>query len=116
MGNSRSQPCRRNKPLYLLYLIHRTWSMVADHRKSQSHCDDIDRETELSSRCSGCNDCAYRQDSLGFDSHETRQTFHVKVHSLWLLLCHPPRHAPSPEKLSPLVSSSKKYRGKIIGQ
>ncbi|XP_014601284.1 PREDICTED: uncharacterized protein LOC106785387 isoform X2 [Polistes canadensis] len=68
MGNTRSQPCRRNKPLYLLYLIHRTWSMVADHRKTPSHCDDIDRETELSSRCSGCNDCAYRQDSLAFDS------------------------------------------------
>ncbi|KAK2575133.1 hypothetical protein KPH14_008851 [Odynerus spinipes] len=68
MGNARSQPCRRSKPLYLLYLIHRTWSIVVDHRKNQSNCEDIDRETELSSRCSGCNDCGYRQDSLTFDS------------------------------------------------
>ncbi|KAG7210488.1 hypothetical protein KM043_012009 [Ampulex compressa] len=68
MGNGRSQPCRQSKSLYLLYLIHRTWSIVVDHRKDQDHCDDTDRETDLSSRCSGCNRCDYRQDSLAFDS------------------------------------------------
>ncbi|RLU23358.1 hypothetical protein DMN91_003562 [Ooceraea biroi] len=68
MGNSRSQPCRRGKPLYLLYLIHRTWSVVVDHRKDQDRCDETDRETDLSSKCSTCNACNYRQDSLTFDS------------------------------------------------
>ncbi|XP_025159198.1 uncharacterized protein LOC105185024 isoform X2 [Harpegnathos saltator] len=69
MGNARSQPCRRGKPLYLFYLIHRTWSVVVDHRsKDQDRCDDTDRETDLSSKCSTCNACDYRQDSLAFDS------------------------------------------------
>ncbi|XP_032663290.1 uncharacterized protein LOC116840557 isoform X2 [Odontomachus brunneus] len=69
MGNTRSQPCRRSKPLYLFYLIHRTWSVVVDHRsKDQDRCDDTDRETDLSSKCSTCNACDYRRDSLTFDS------------------------------------------------
>nr|XP_033336480.1 uncharacterized protein LOC117226352 isoform X1 [Megalopta genalis] len=68
MGNARSQPCRRGKQLYLFYLIHRTWSIVAEHRKDNDRSYDTDPETELSSRCSGCNGCDYRQDSLTFDS------------------------------------------------
>ncbi|XP_054007708.1 uncharacterized protein LOC128891848 isoform X1 [Hylaeus anthracinus] len=68
MGNTRSQPCRRSKSLYLLYLIHRTWSIVADHRWDHDRSYDTDRETNISSRCSGCNACGYRQDSLTFDS------------------------------------------------
>ncbi|XP_012219351.2 putative leucine-rich repeat-containing protein DDB_G0290503 isoform X1 [Linepithema humile] len=68
MGNTRSQPCRRSKPPYLFYLIHRTWNVVIDHRKDRDRCDDTDKETDLSSKCSTCNVCAYRQDSLIFDS------------------------------------------------
>ncbi|XP_076292335.1 multiple wing hairs isoform X1 [Lasioglossum baleicum] len=68
MGNAKSQPCRRGKQLYLFYLIHRTWSIVAEHRKDRDGSYDTDPETDLSSRCSGCNGCNYRQDSLTFDS------------------------------------------------
>ncbi|XP_070162718.1 uncharacterized protein Mwh isoform X1 [Polyergus mexicanus] len=68
MGNARSQSCRRSKPLYLFYLINRTWSIVVDHRKDQDRCDEIDRETDLSSKCSTCNVCDYQQNSLTFDS------------------------------------------------
>lgn len=69
MGIARSQPCRRGKQLYLFYLIHRTWSIVAEHRKDQDRSYDTDPETDLSSRCSGCNGCDYRQDSLTFDRY-----------------------------------------------
>ncbi|KAG5328915.1 FMNL2 protein, partial [Acromyrmex heyeri] len=67
MGNTRSRPCGRSKTLYLFYLIHRTWNVVVD-RKDQDRCDDTDRETDLSSKCSTCNVCDYRQDSLIFES------------------------------------------------
>lgn len=68
MGNTKSQPCGRSKSLYLFYLIHRTWSVVIDHRKDQHRCDDTDGETDLSSKCSTCNVCDYRRDSLAFES------------------------------------------------
>ncbi|XP_077260036.1 multiple wing hairs isoform X1 [Temnothorax americanus] len=68
MGNARSQPCGRGKSLYLFYLIHRTWNVVVDHRRDQDRCDDTDGETDLSSKCSTCNVCDYRQDSLIFES------------------------------------------------
>ncbi|KAK1124245.1 hypothetical protein K0M31_006621 [Melipona bicolor] len=67
MGNTRSQPYQQRKSPYLFYLIHRTWSIVTDHRKEHGRSDDIDGETDLSSRCSGCNRCDFGQDSLTFD-------------------------------------------------
>ncbi|XP_012262509.2 uncharacterized protein LOC105689797 isoform X1 [Athalia rosae] len=70
MGNSKSQPCRPRRPMYLFYLIHRTWSVVVDHRNAgkEERYEDIDRETDLTSRCSGCAGCGYHQDSLFFES------------------------------------------------
>ncbi|XP_066587974.1 uncharacterized protein mwh isoform X2 [Prorops nasuta] len=77
MGNAKSQqPCQQRKPLYLFYLIQRTWCIVVDHKKaSQQHqrqdrcCGHTDWGTDLSSKCSSsCRDYDYRQDSLIFDS------------------------------------------------
>ncbi|XP_046465666.1 uncharacterized protein mwh isoform X1 [Neodiprion pinetum] len=70
MGNAKSQPSRPRRPLYLFYLIHRTWSIVVEHRSAgkEERYEDTDRETDLNSRCSGCAGCCYRQESFSFDS------------------------------------------------
>ncbi|CAK9801336.1 Formin-like protein 2 [Anthophora plagiata] len=105
MGNTRSQPCRRSKSLYLLYLIHRTWSIVADHRKDQGRSDDTDRETDLSSRCSGCNRCDYGQDSLTFDS-ETDMAPNAEEE---LLVVKPWGPQPEKERLRPPTYNAEDY-------
>nr|XP_034194050.1 uncharacterized protein LOC117610587 isoform X1 [Osmia lignaria] len=105
MGNARSQPCRRGKPPYLLYLIHKTWNIVADQRKEQDRSDDTDQETDLSSRCSGCNGCDYRQDSLIFDS-ETDMAPNAEEE---LLVVKPWGPQPEKERLRPPTYNAEDY-------
>ncbi|XP_076234201.1 multiple wing hairs [Calliopsis andreniformis] len=105
MGNARSEPCRRGKPLYLFYLIHRTWSIVAEHRKDHDRSYDTDRETDLSSGCSGCNGCDYRQDSLTFDS-ESDMTPNAEEE---LLVVKPWGPQPEKERLRPPTYNAEDY-------
>lgn len=67
MGNSRSQPSRKSKSQFLLYFLQRTWSAVIDSQTKNDRYENTDRDTDLSSRCSGCKGCGYQQDSLIFD-------------------------------------------------
>lgn len=67
MGNSRSQLCQPRRQMYFFYLINRTWNRVRMRDKEKCTSENADRDTEISSRCSGCKGCDYQHDSLVFD-------------------------------------------------
>ncbi|XP_076624166.1 multiple wing hairs isoform X1 [Colletes latitarsis] len=105
MGNTRSQSCRRKKSLYLFYLIHRTWSIVTDHRKDRERSYDTDQETNLSTRCCGCHVCDYRQDSLTLDS-ESEMAPNAEEE---LLVVKPWGPQPEKERLRPPTYNAEDY-------
>lgn len=64
MGNAKStQPVAKKRPMFLIYLINRTWNMVMEHKgnKSERQFDYTDRDDsdDISSGCSGCDGCGY---------------------------------------------------------
>ena len=78
---------------------------MAEHRKDHDRSYDTDRETDLSSRCSGCNGCDYRQDSLIFDS-ESDMAPNVEEE---LLVVKPWGPQPEKERLRPPTYNAEDY-------